>query len=300
MDYNKLNSLKEFYKSGGNILKFLRENNGRNSNTAEDILISYDLQSGSYIEAAKKNYKYINDYTNALVKIINMLGGFGSILEAGVGEATTLVHVIKSLIKNSATDFEVFGFDVSFSRIIFAKKYISDFGLRNIFLSTGDLLKMPFADNSIDIVYTSHSIEPNGGKENEILRELFRVTKKYLILLEPAFDLASDKGKDRMKEHGYAVNLWEEIQNLNLKVIEHRLFDFYLNELNPTGLTIIEKEISNNSEFIVACPHSKQRLKKFNDSYFCEHSMLVYPIIKNIPCLLPSNAIVATYFNELI
>ena len=54
MDYNKLNSLKEFYRSGGNILKFLRENNGRNSNTAEDILISYDLQSGSYIEAAKK------------------------------------------------------------------------------------------------------------------------------------------------------------------------------------------------------------------------------------------------------
>jgi ubiquinone/menaquinone biosynthesis C-methylase UbiE len=32
-------------------------------------------------------------------------------------------------------------------------------------LVVADLFHIPFADNSVDVVYTSHSLEPNGGRE---------------------------------------------------------------------------------------------------------------------------------------
>ena len=41
--------------------------------------------------------------------------------------------------------------------------------------------------NSVDIIYTNHSLEPNGGREEVILKELLRVTNKYLILFEPIY-----------------------------------------------------------------------------------------------------------------
>ena len=45
----------------------------------------------------------------------------------------------------------------------------------------GDMFNLPITDDSIDLVYTVHALEPNGGKEKEALKELYRITKKYLM-----------------------------------------------------------------------------------------------------------------------
>ena len=61
----------------------------------------------------------------------------------------------------------------------------------------GDLLHIPLCSNSIDVVITSHAIEPNGGKETKILKELLRVCKKHLILFEPSYENNSIEGKKK-------------------------------------------------------------------------------------------------------
>ena len=71
----------------------------------------------------------------------------------------------------------------------------------------GNMFHIPFADNSIDIVYTSHSMEPNGGREKEAMAELYRVAGKYLVLLEPSYELATDDGKQRMDRLGYVKGM---------------------------------------------------------------------------------------------
>lgn len=84
-----ISRIREIYSKGENIIQFLREHDNRKHNTIEDIIISYDFQAGSYIEHAQQNAEYIDNYTRALANVINDLGKFSTLLEAGVGEATT-------------------------------------------------------------------------------------------------------------------------------------------------------------------------------------------------------------------
>jgi uncharacterized protein YbaR (Trm112 family) len=151
-------------------------------------------------------------------------------------------------------------------------------------------------DNSIDIVYTSHSLEPNGGKEVEALKELYRITRKYMILLEPSFEFANLEAKARMKKHGYVTELYASAIKLDYKIIEHRLFDYYSNPLNPTGLIIIQKKATGSNNSNLVCPISHTELINYSDSLlYSKESFLAYPIIDKIPCLLKENSILATH-----
>ncbi len=291
--FKHLQRIKEIYAKGENIIQYLKNISKSESNSIEDILISYDFQAGSYIQHFAKNSEYVNNYSRALAKVIDSLGNFNSIVEIGVGEATTLGMVIKKL-KNRPEN--ILGFDISWSRLKFAKEFLNDLNLNNINLFTANLFEIPLMDNSIDIVYTSHSIEPNGGKEVEALTELYRITNKYLVLLEPSFELGNDAAKARMKQHGYVTKLYETAQKLDYKIIEHRLFDFCANPLNPTGLIIIEKKADNSHEPGLVCPITKTPLKKYNDALlYSKDSFLAYPVIDNIPCLLKENSVLATH-----
>ena len=170
----------------------------------------------------------------------------------------------------------------------------------NVFLFMANLFNIPLADDLIDIVYTSHSIEPNGGKEREALLELMRITKKYLILLEPAYEFASTEAKKRMMKHGHIKTLYSTAISLGLNVIEHRLFDLCSNPLNPTGLMVIKKDVKNSKTIDnpLICPISKSPLELIKNSYFSKKGMLVYPVIDGVPCLLCDNAVIATHYTD--
>ena len=293
-----LSRIKEIYNNGGNIIDFLKKISNQDKNSIEDILISYDFQAGSYIKFAEENSDFLNKYTYKISEDIkNLKTEIKSILEVGVGEATTLANLVNHL---NFSDLKVYGLDISWSRILFGNRYLKDKNINNAKLFTADLFNIPLANNSIDIVYTSHSLEPNGGREEEALKELYRVTNKYLILLEPAYEFADNDSRLRMKEHGYVKNLVNIALNLGYKVNENRLFEFFSNKNNPTQIIVIEKNKNANSliESNFNCPISKTKLSQQIDCFYSENGLLAYPIIRNIPCLLPSNAIVATHFHD--
>lgn len=291
--FKQLAKIKEIYSKGENIIKYLKGKKANEQNTIEDILISYDFQAGSYIKAFSDDSEFKTTYCHSLASIIDNLGNFNSIMEAGVGEATTLNSLVGQLKKQPGN---ILGFDISWSRLKFAKEFLGDFHLNNISLFTANLFEIPLLDNSIDVVYTSHSIEPNGGKEKEALEELYRITSKYLILLEPSFEFGSPEAQARMKEHGYVTKLHATALELGYKVIEHRLFDHAINPLNPTGLIVIEKLSSESNEPSLKCPITLTELTKLSDSLlFSKDSFLAYPILDGIPCLLKDNSILAAH-----
>jgi len=291
--------LKALYAKGANISKQLREDYGLDKNSMEIIEIAYDLQTGSYIDRMKNidATKYAEQYTSEIAKYILTLCEPETLLEAGVGEATTLAGVAGNLpmMRNC------YGFDLSWSRVAYASTWLKEKGISNGSLCTGDLLNIPFRDSSIDVVYTSHSIEPNGGNEEAILKELFRVTKKYLILLEPAYELASEEAKKRMDSHGYCKGLEKTCLSLGLKVLEHKLFPMSANPQNPTAITIIEKLDATHKDgsSVFACPKYKTPLKEIDGALFSGEALIAYPILNNIPCLRIESGIFASKYAEV-
>ena len=169
-------------------------------------------------------------------------------------------------------------------------------GATSCTLFVGDLFDIPLFNDSVDIVYTSHSIEPNGGKEEEALRELYRVTKNYLILLEPAYEFANEDARNRMVAHGYVKNLYATAKSLGYKILTYELYGVSTNPLNPTGLMIIEKNPDNNlSSTMPFCdPITKTKLSVRGNVYFSEEGLISYPIVNGVPCLMKDYAIITT------
>ena len=287
----------ELYARGENVMANLRSLSGsasaNRSNTVEDIMISYDFQAGSYIRSYEQDPVYLDRYAAELRSVLAGLGTIDTLLEAGCGEATTLSILASGMPARPALG----GFDISWSRVKLGQAFAAGRGL-SAQLFCADLFRIPLADRSVDVVYTSHSIEPNGGREREAIQELARIARNWLVLLEPAHDLAGDEARRRMEGHGYVQNLAATIRSLGLTLVEHRLFPVCANALNPTGLYLVKIGPASDraKAFEFQCPVSGTPLEPGPDAFYAPKSFLAYPVLHGVPCLLESNAILATKF----
>lgn len=296
----KLSEVKRLYEQGENVMQWFREKAGAEANSLESILISYDLQSGSYVKALKdpQHQAKLDEYTAAIARALQPLGA-QTLLEAGVGEATTLRGVLEKL---QPSPERVFGFDIAWSRIAVAMAYAAQAAQRQPLLCTGNFFSMPFADDAFDVVFTSHAIEPNHGREEEAMRELYRVTRRWLVLFEPAYELGNDATRRHVEKHGFCRGLAETAVRLGFRVMEHRLLDVAWVDYNQTGVVIIEKDHPKEVPAACAnfaCPRCRQILLEIRRNLFCADCLVVYPVIDGIPCLLTGNAILATQYPDI-
>ena len=287
-----ISTIRDVYRRGENVLEFLNgPDSGRND--WESIMISYDLQAGSYTRLAAETVEFTDRYTDAIAEVWSRLGPWQSAMEIGVGEATRMLPLMAKI--DSEGSREILGFDISWSRTRFARDNVEK-AERAARLFVANLFEIPLANNSVDIVYTSHSLEPNGGREVEALTELCRVARRYVVLLEPCYEAASDEGKARMARHGYVRNLGQHARELGYEVIEDRPFGVSINPLNPTGLTVIRISKSTSSATDFICPITQTPLVRHGDVFFGPESGLLYPVIDGLPCLLESSATLGLHF----
>lgn len=96
---NMLMRIKTLYdRENINIIEYLKSLDGKEENSLEDILISYDFQAGTYIDNYRSNKDYHNMHLERLISVIDALDcKKDSIFECGVGEGTTLIPVINAL-----------------------------------------------------------------------------------------------------------------------------------------------------------------------------------------------------------
>ena len=289
--------LQQMYRRGENIMGYLTAHL-KTTQQQEIIEVAYDMQSGCYVDAMINAPHYIefkHRYVDELVREINQLAQIDSVLDAGVGEGISLAPLLDRL----PNSIDSFGVDISWSRINYAKDWLKKQGQTKTTLCTGNLTHLPFADNSIDLVFTSHAIEPNRGNEQLIIEELFRVAHKYVVLLEPSYELASEEAKARMDKLGYCREIEQTCIDLGYNIIKHQLFSHSSNPLNPTAITIIEKlSDTPKPRHVMACPEHKTPLLTGSGALYSEEGLRAYPIIAGIPCLRVENSVFASHFEQ--
>ncbi|MEM6299621.1 MAG: class I SAM-dependent methyltransferase, partial [Bacteroidota bacterium] len=164
-------------------------------------------------------------------------------------------------------------------------------------LCVGSLQEIPFADNTFDLIMTSHALEPNGGDEQKILQELFRVSADVVALFEPSYEFADERGKQRMTEKGYIKHLDQVAESVGFEVLYYQKLTTAINPQNPTAALILRKPQTENITLPTekyACPRTKTALKAQEGGYFSEDSFLFYPVVSGTPILRSAHGVLAS------
>lgn len=288
--------MREAFARGENAMEFARTTIGQGKNLTAATLIAYDLQAGAYIKHAQSDPASKQRWCEQLAGLVApYLSDNGSLLEVGCGEATTLAGVLEAL---PAKPHTALGFDISWSRCAHGLQWL-DSKAQTAQLFVANLFHIPLADNSVDVVYTSHSLEPNGGQERAALKELYRVARRAVVLIEPIFELAGPEARERMTHHGYVTNLKGVATSLGYEVSDYRLLDFYMNPLNPSGVLCLKKDASaDTGPAAWRCPLTHTPLAPGNEAYASAATGLVYPALGGIPLLCRENAVLASSYAE--
>jgi hypothetical protein len=285
--------IRALYDQGENITRWVQSQEGTDRNSVTAILYPYDAQAGSYIDNLK------DCAARALKEAMGRdLGGLldklapDSLLEAGVGEGTSLAPILVHMSKRPS---HVLGFDLSLSRLLFARKHLAKNGFGNVKLFTGDLDRIPIASASVDVVLTVHAVEPNHGREEAILSELLRVAKKHIVMIEPSYEFASAEGRSRMDRLGYVRGLPATLSRLGYpaRMVERWLHNS--NPLNQAALIVVDKfPAGSGGQPRFVSPVSGCDLVERKDCWFCPEDGHAFPILAGIPCLTIENAILAS------
>lgn len=296
MQYIDIQKVKEIFKKGQSISEFLKKEYNVKINTSEIIETTYDLlaslKTPSEINTKEKN-------ASEKAKILeHFIDPGNSLIDVGTGE----LRMLTPILNNINIEFSnIFAFDISWSRLKKGSFFYSQNNKKKknrLHTFVADMKEIPFQDKCIDILMSNHSLEPNGAYLPVMLCELFRITKKKLVLFEPSYELNSKEGKKRMDKLGYIKNIEKEVSKLNGKVIDIIPIKYSLNPLNPTACYIIQppddcsKIIKTKPIFSV--PGTNFKLKKVNSFMESRDTGLIFPILDKIPILRKKSAILAS------
>ena len=165
----------------------------------------------------------INNFYSSLISLAKSLHP-KTILDAGCGEGFTLDRLNKNRIGK-----KIEGVEYSKDAISLGKKLFP-----NLTFKEGSAYKLPYKDNSFDLVVCTEVLE-HLDAPSKILKEILRVSKKYLLISvpnEPFFMLSNflrGKNLSRLGNDPGHINHWNILSlrrfllKENVAVIKTRL-----------------------------------------------------------------------------
>ena len=300
MKHEMLRKAMAVYACGGSITEFLRAELDEATNSTEIIELTYDLQAGSYIAMAEERAE---DLAPLMAEFAMLLGPHleagDSLLDVGTGEFTTIAAIIEALGTPPA---ELYACDVSWSRLhkgmAFWRRRRAA-GLTRLHHFVADMKALPLPAGSVDVITSSHALEPNGANLPSLLAELLRVARKRLVLFEPSYERASREARRRMDRLGYIRGLEGEIMRLGGRVLSVTSLAHAFNPLNPTACYVVEPPPRRDCGGYTAHPRfaipaTGYRLERRGDCFASRETGLAFPMLHGMPVLKEQAAIVAS------
>ena len=279
---NTYKLLNQKFRKNKNLQIFLKK---KKFSDEQSIKMSYNVQSGTYIKffnSLSKNK--INKIYEPVIDIIKKnFNDSKTILDFGCGELTTSLFIFNQIKKNIKN---YYANDISLNRLILGQNYLKSKlkkkEFKKIKLFCNSSASLPFKDNSIDLIITIHSLEPNNKHKELFINELFRVSKKGLILMEPHYEISNDQQKKRMLKFNYIRGIKKLFnkKNCNLKIIKK---DHHINNLNVSSLFVVKKKpIKKNNSTAYVEPKTYDNLKNINSFLYSPKSLRLYPVYNDI------------------
>ncbi len=296
-----IESLRMAFSKGQNVMQLLRSQNLAASNAFTSIQLAYDLQAGSYTQASTTpvGAKFREAFGKRLASFLPD-ARYESVLDAGTGEGTSILPLL-SYLKDVSN---IYAYDGSVSRVLWARKnFLRNQIVANLFV--GDTAEIPLPDCSIDLVFSIHSIEPNGGREEQLLSELLRVARMHVVLVEPSLEFATSEQQARMQSHGYATGIWSAIESIQAEVLVHEPWPLNVNPENPAAITVLKAAgrsressgvgaLADSDVLRYVSPRTRAALIEVDAGHYSPSEGLVFPSVAGFPILLGEKAILAT------
>lgn len=252
----------------------------------EAISIIYEFQSGSYTKFTNENPAFSDSFTSEIAGTIrSFLKEDMTVLDCGTGEGTSMISILKKLGMQSG-----YAIDASISRLLWAQRNSATDGI-NLNLAVADIGQLPILDNTVDVVVTVHALEPNYGRESKLIKELGRVSRRFIFLIEPDFEKSSTEQKERMMKLGYVRQLDEVIKKNNFRILDKASLVNNYNEYNQASITIIDTGKTNEekSHLTWVDPIQKDKLLPYMNG-LRSNLGIWYPVVNGIPLLRITDA----------
>ena len=280
MSWWKTQIARDAYSKGNNITHALKGKTPA-PNTPEIIALAHDLQAGNM---PTYSTKMLDDRAEEIAMAINeYLMEDSTLLDVGTGEMLMLDLIMYKLQYPCR---EVFASDLSWSRLHNATMEATKL--------VCDSAEIPLPTKSIDIIMCDNvMMYEQETRVTDVIQELFRVSKGYVIFVEPSYEHSTAEGRERMLEHSY---LHEHILKINIESLNGEIVHLVAVENNykdtmPNQIWVVKvpetDDISNWPE--VTVPGTDYPL---DGNLFSEDLLVSFPIIDGIPILLNDKAIV--------
>lgn len=169
--------------------------------------------------------------------VISGLCPGGSLVEVGAGDLSSLVGIARVIDPQPRRLGAV---DISEQRLIVGRRWARDQHVDVGVMAAANGMALPFADSTWDVVLTYSCLEQNSVPLDLILRELHRVTGRYLVLVEPSYELGHPLFRRRIRKAGYVRGIPTVARKLGFDIIRHDSMPVrrYISDL---ALTVIAK-----------------------------------------------------------
>lgn len=298
MDHKILARAQQAYKRGENVTDFLRSELGETNNSSEIIEMAYELQAGSYVALSEEFPDRLGPYSEEMYALLKPhLFEHCTILDLGTGELTTLSPLANHI---DIPIQKIFGLEISWSRLSVGRDYwwrTANKTSLDLSLFVAEMGDIPLPSQSIDVVITSHALEPNGENATRLLAEIFRVARKC-VFFEPSYEMNSEEGKARMDRLGYIKGIEQKVALLGGKVHDVTLMK-HVSICNPTACYVVEPPDTETSHAVTvhvnfSVPGTDFRLHTHDGFLLSEDTGIIYPVLDGIPILKKQNGILAT------
>ena len=293
------------WREGRNVMGALREREGAAGNTPEMIELACELQAGSNVRTHDDNRAAVDRVAAEYAEVLAPYLPSGTrVIDAGAGELTMLGAVASRL---PAGHRSWLACDLSWSRLHVGRAFLASRPEYAAAAGAGcfvaEMGRLPLADSAVDVALTFHALQPNRGREAELVAELTRVAARWVVLFEPSWEHADAEARRRMDTHGYVRGLAGAIAAAGGELVDEIPIRAPLDPLYPTVARVVRPRppgrgaVAMPEKAMWRCPVSGGELLRVDHPegswLWSPAPLLLYPVVGGIPLLTGSSALFA-------